>query len=173
MDEKGFAKLAIQTMAVFAAVLAIVGCANPGPVQVAPDTYLISRTDKGGVFGNASAMKASVIADADAFARSKGKVAVPVTSKEHPMHIGSFASFDYQFRLVDPDSPEARSATMPNTPDQVSEQRTSVTMDVEQPQQQAKPDVYAELMKLDDLRKRGIITDEEFEAQKSKVLAGK
>lgn len=153
-------------------MLALGACANPGPVQVGPDTYLISRTDKGGVFGNASAMKASVIADADAFARSKGKVAVPVSSKEQQMRIGSFASFDYQFRLVEPDSPEARDAQLPNIPDRVSEQRTSVTIDAQQPQQQVKPDVYAELMKLDDLRQRGIITDEEFEEQKRKVLSG-
>ena len=172
MDGKEFGRSARKALAVCAAALALAACANPGPVQVAPDTYLISRTDKGGVFGNASAMKASVIADADAFARSRGKVAVPVSSKEHPMHIGSFASFDYQFRLVDPNSPEARAATMPNTPDRVSEQRTSITVDMQQPQQQTKPDVYAELMKLDDLRKRGIITEEEFEAQKRKVLAG-
>lgn len=162
----------VWTLAFCAGFLALGACANPGPVQVGPDTYLISRTDKGGVFGNASAMKASVIADADAFARSKGKVAVPVSSKEQQLRIGSFASFDYQFRLVEPDSPEARGAELPNIPDRVLEQRTTVTFDVQQPQQDVKPDVYAELMKLDDLRQRGIITDEEFEEQKRKVLSG-
>jgi hypothetical protein len=30
--------------------------------------------------------------------------------------------------------------------------------------------VYAELVKLDDLRKKGIITEAEFEAQKKKLL---
>lgn len=34
-------------------------------------------------------------------------------------------------------------------------------------------DVYAELLKLDELRKRGILTDEEFEQQKAKLLGGK
>ena len=33
-------------------------------------------------------------------------------------------------------------------------------------------DVYAELLKLDDLLKKGILTQEEFDAQKKKVLAG-
>lgn len=32
------------------------------------------------------------------------------------------------------------------------------------------PDIYTELTKLDDLRKKGIITDEEFEAEKAKIL---
>jgi len=31
-------------------------------------------------------------------------------------------------------------------------------------------DVYSELLKLDDLRQKGILTDEEFEAQKKKLL---
>ena len=31
-------------------------------------------------------------------------------------------------------------------------------------------DVYSELMKLDDLRQKGILTDEEFAAQKKKLL---
>lgn len=34
----------------------------------------------------------------------------------------------------------------------------------------AEKDVYTELLKLDDLRKRGIITDAEFEDQKAKIL---
>ena len=172
MNKGLLAMSAFRALAICAALLMVVACANPGPVQIGPDTYFISRTDKGGVFGNASAMKASVIADADAFARSKGKVAVPISSKEQQMRIGSFASFDYQFRLVDPESIEARDAQLPNIPDQVSEQRSNVTIDVKRQPEDAKPDVYAELMKLDDLRQRGIITEEEFEAQKRKVLSG-
>ena len=35
------------------------------------------------------------------------------------------------------------------------------------------PDVYTELLKLDDLRKRGIITEAEFEVQKKKLLEGR
>jgi len=34
-------------------------------------------------------------------------------------------------------------------------------------------DVYSELLKLDDLRKRGILSDAEFEQQKDKLLGGK
>ena len=43
---------------------------------------MLPRTDKGGIFGNASAMKASVIQDANQFAASKGKVAIPLESRE-------------------------------------------------------------------------------------------
>ncbi len=34
-------------------------------------------------------------------------------------------------------------------------------------------DINPELVKLDDLRKRGILTDTEFDAQKKKLLEGK
>jgi hypothetical protein len=96
------------------------GCAsNPGVVELSPDTYLITKTDKGGVFGNASAMKANAINEANSFAQSKGKVAIPVSTHESPMGIGHFASFDYQFRLVDPKSPYARSTPLIQRPDVV------------------------------------------------------
>ncbi|WP_254461228.1 SHOCT domain-containing protein [Xanthomonas sacchari] len=35
----------------------------------------------------------------------------------------------------------------------------------------AQPDLYAELLKLDDLRKKGLLTDAEFQAQKAKLLS--
>ena len=34
-----------------------------------------------------------------------------------------------------------------------------------------KPDLYTELTKLDDLRKKGLITDAEFESEKQKLLS--
>jgi len=64
------------------AAVVVAGCVNPGIVQLSPDTYMLPRTDKGGIFGNASAMKASVIQDANQFAASKGKVAIPLESRE-------------------------------------------------------------------------------------------
>lgn len=50
-----------------------------------------------------------MIRDANRFAERQGKVAVPVAAKEHPMGIlADWASYDYQFKLVDKDSPESR-----------------------------------------------------------------
>lgn len=83
-------------------VLGLAGCVNPGVVQVSQNTYVIERTDKGGIFGNASAMKADVIKESQDFADSKGMVAVPVTVKESPLQVmRSFASISYTFKLVD------------------------------------------------------------------------
>ena len=106
--------------------------------------------------------------------RLKGKVAVMQHIQEMPMVVGrNFASIDYTFWVLDKSDADARRIRVQRDAD--------VKVDVEQhtpatsppaPSPIAKPDIYAELMTLDDLRKRGILTDAEFEAQKAKVLAG-
>lgn len=149
--------------------LIFAGCANPGVVQISPDTYFISRTDKGGVFGNASKMKAEVIREANEFAAKQGKVAIPLSTRETPMAIGQFASFDYQFRVVDKDDPEAKRTALVPRADIVVEKTEKISADVKTKEEHA-PDLYTELTKLDDLRKKGIITDAEFEAAKKKLL---
>lgn len=153
------------------AVACLAACANPGIVQLSPDTYMLSRTDKGGVFGNSAAMKAGVISDANAFAQSKGKVVIPLTTHETPMEVGrGFATFDYQFKLVDPESPEARSTVLLRGPDIVIEKNEKSDVRVKDTSDKPK-DLYSELLKLDDLHKKGILSDQEFEARKKKVLS--
>lgn len=165
----------IQLLVVAALTLPLFGCANPGVVKLSPDTYMISKQDHGGIFGNAGALKADVIREANAFAESQGKVAIPVTANEIPMGRGpgQFARFDYQFRVVDKNDPEARRTALLPRPDVVIDQTSRSTVDVRVKDQTDKPkDIYAELVKLDDLRKRGIISEAEFDAQKKKLLSG-
>lgn len=140
-------------------------------VQLAPDTYTISRTDHGGIFGNAGKMRTKVIQEANDFAASKGKVAVMKQIHEIPMVVAhNFASIEYTFWVLDKNDADARRISV--RPDNgvstnVVEQRPApagVTTT-------AKPDLYTELNKLDDLRKRGLLTDAEFEQQKQKLLA--
>lgn len=157
-------------------IAALSGCSNPGIVKLSPDTYMLSREAHGGIFASASALKAGVINDANAFAESQGKVAIPLSAKEIPMGTGpaQWASFEYQFRVVDKNDPEVRRTSLVPRPDVVIEKTEKITADVKTKDQTDRPkDVYAELVKLDDLRKRGILTDAEFEVQKKKLLEGK
>jgi Short C-terminal domain len=152
--------------------LSATGCQNPGIVQLSPDTYLLSRDDHGGMFGNKNRLKAGVIRDANAFAAKQGKVAIPISAKEHPMGIlGDWAAFEYQFRVVDKNDPEALRTALVQRADVVVEKTEKISADTrikdETPKQ---PDLYVELMKLDELRKKGLITDAEFETQKQKLL---
>ena len=166
----------------------LVGCANPGVVQVGGDLYLLSKQDHGGIFGSLPKLKADVINEANAFAASKGMTAIPVSFKEKPvgMKFADLASVEYQFRLVPPNSPQARGGslnadrqTLPVRPD-VSVQSTRTTSAVVEvrggtasSQSGTQKDLYTELLKLEDLRKRGLLTQAEFAEQKRKLLEAK
>ena len=141
------------------------GCSNPGIVKISQDTYMIYRTDRSGIFGNEARMKANVIQEAHAFAESQGIAAIPISYQSTPMRVGQFATFEYQFRIVDKNDPEAqRTSLVP---------RSEISVDLKFKDQSEKTkDVYTELIKLDDLRTKGIITEEEYEAQKKKLLSG-
>jgi S1-C subfamily serine protease len=100
----------IKLIILFAlASMFFVGCKNPGVVELSPGVYTLAREDHGGIFGNPSALKAGVIRDANAFAERQGKVAIPISTKAHPVGVlGDWASFEYVFKLVDTNSPEAQ-----------------------------------------------------------------
>jgi hypothetical protein len=124
-----------------ALLLVTIGCASsPGIVQLSPDTYIISKEDHGGIFGSLAKLKADTIREANEFARSQGKVAIPITTKETPMGIccGQWARFEYQFRVVNKDDPEARRASV-GTPT-ASTQTAEVDMDSSVPN----ADVYVD-----------------------------
>ena len=149
----------------------LAGCSNPGIVQLSPDTYMLTKQDHGGIFGNASKLKAEVIQEANVFAASQGKVAIPLATNERPMGSGpaQFASFEYQFRVVDKNDPEARRTSLVPRADVVIEKSEKISADVHTKEENT-PDLYTELTKLDDLRKKGIITEEEFAAQKKRLF---
>lgn len=163
----------VQLLCAMCLTAIVTACANPGIVKLSPDTYMLSRTDKGGIFGNASAMKADVIREANEFAAKQHKVAIPLSLNESPMIVGhSFASVEYQFRVVDESDPEAGRVNLVPRPNVVIEKTERTTVDVKT-KDDRQTDVYTELIKLDDLRKRGILSDAEFETQKKKLLNGK
>ena len=138
-------------------------------VKIGPDTYSISRIDHGGIFGNAGKMKTKVFKEAQDFAESQGKVAVARHIQESPMIVGrQFASIEYEFWVLDKNDADARRVTMQKEADQVSEQH--VRVDIKQNEVAPKKSLYDELIKLDDLRKRGLLTDAEFDMQKKKLL---
>jgi hypothetical protein len=156
-------------------------CMSSGIVTLSTDTYRLSRVDGGGRYADAAAMKASVIDDANAFARSRGKIAVPISTREETMRAGHLSTIDYDFRLVAPGESAPSPAPAAQQADGMTNPAGHGSTDGPAPSQtaelqpagkaEAKPDLYTELIKLDDLRKRGILTEEEFQALKAKLLA--
>ena len=161
-----------RTMLWATASLALVACAAAEIVPMGTDTYMISQTSAGGMFTNMGTLKSEVIQRANAFAEGKGKVAVPVAAKETPPAPGRMPNYEYQFRLVSKNDPRAAGGGLVKTPDIVVEncgQAPNVVVNTGSDPSKTK-ELYSELLKLDDLRKRGIITEAEFEAQKKKLL---
>ena len=151
------------------------GCFASNMVQLSPDTYMVRVEDHGGIFAfNRGKLKSSAIQQANDFAASKGKVAIPIAMDSHPVGVlGDWAAVEYQFRVVSNDDPEAQRTSLTPRPDAVIEINRNISVDIKSKDQSEKSkDVYTELIKLDDLRKKGIITDAEFEAQKKKLLNG-
>ena len=159
-----------QWLYLLVAVLCLNSCASSRIVRLSPDTYILSRSSAAGMFVNMSRLKGKVIQEANAFAESKGKIAICLSSNEvRPVH--GFPSFEYQFRVVEKDDPEARRTSLVPRPDIVIEKTEKISAEIQSEDiSENDLDLYTELMKLDNLRKRGLITDGEFEAEKQKLL---
>ena len=154
-------------------IIFLVGCSNPEIIKLSPDTYMLFREDHRGVFGSPSSLKAGVISDANKFAEKQGKVAIPISSHFKPMGIGpaQWAEFEYQFRVVNKNDPEVKRTSLTPKVNVVIEKKENSTADIKiEEKTKTTKDLYSELIKLDDLLKKGIITDKEFDARKKKIL---
>ena len=140
-----------KRISIFLLVIGLAACAPAPFIPVADDTYTVSQTTAGGMFKSMSSLRSDVISRANEFASSKGKSAIMVDERESPGWPGKMPSFTYTFRL----------AEIPKTSEKVANGSTAET-----------GDYYDKLLKLDDLRKKGIITNAEFDAQKAKILSG-
>jgi hypothetical protein len=154
------------------ATAALIGCAAPDPMMISPGVYMISRTSAAGsVMVNMAQLKADTIEAANKFAESRGKIAVAISLRdERP--VPGFPLVEYQFRLAEPGTVGDSTVTLKKDAN-LTIQRTDTVIvkpDPTTPRSQ-KADLYSELLKLEELRKRGLLTDEEFQAQKKKLLA--
>jgi hypothetical protein len=153
-----------------AALLASAAALSAEPIQISPNTYLITAISRAGVFANLSKLKVKVLQQANDFAKKKGLIAVPVSFQEREAGgPGQWPKIDYQFRLVAADDPAAANAILLPRADVVVESRQDTTGQ-DQAESANDSDLYTELTKLDDLRKRGLLTDAEFDVQKKKLL---
>ncbi len=149
------------------------GYVKPEVIPTGQNMYMLQATSQVVGWGDLGEMKAAVYREATAFAESKGKVIVPISTNEANTAWGKKAFFELRFKLADRDSPEALNVRMVPQPNVVIENREKVSAEIKtQDTTEKKKDVYAELIKLDDLRKKGIITDAEFEVQKKRILEG-
>jgi len=86
-----------------------------------------------------------------------------------PYVLANFPKAEIQFMCLDAKDPELNRPKLKKEADIAIE----IKQDIRTKGEPGKPkDVYTELLKLDDLRKKGIISEAEFEEQKRKLLSG-
>jgi hypothetical protein len=137
-------------------------------VQVSGDIYEIMDVDYRGIFGSEASLKERNVKQAVAFASERNKVAVPILARIHRVGImGDWAWFYYKFSLAAPDSPEA----IRKFADITVERDARLSEEFYRSRQKEGAVIaYDDLLKLEDLRKSGVITESEFQQQKTKIL---
>ena len=148
----------------------LVACTTTtGVVPIGQDTYMVGGSGKSpGGFSGAE-VKAAAFREATQFCASQGKKMQVVNTNERDMSFGVNATAEVQFMCLFDGDHELGRPKLQRTADQVIQVVPSAQPS--QPVQGQSKDTYAELIKLEDLRKRGILNDAEFEAQKKKLLS--
>ena len=144
---------------------ALLGWASAGStdstlVDMGDNTYSVTREAKTTFNRNTKAMRAEAEADAAKFCTSHGKqLKIVSVSEDRPFYTLGFCKVRIIFKALDAGDPALTAQPAPVLPE-VKLSRDAAPSG----------DYYTELLKLDDLRKRGILTDKEFEQQKKKIL---
>ena len=161
-----------------AVFLVFVGLAGPASAstsklfQMGGNTYSVTRTASSGFKRDVDVLQAEAEADAAKYCADQGKQLKVITVSTDLPHFGlGYASAKIIFKALDAGSPELTSnaATGP-APDSANAMGSATTPVAQVILQGAPGDLYTELLKLDDLRKRGLLTDKEFDAEKKKLL---
>jgi len=134
------------------------GCGTNMPVQKTGKTneYVINRDDKT-PFGSLSSVKTAVSADATTFCAAMNKKLLEKYSIDKERAVFVWPETTLYFECVDL-----------NTGAIVDGSQAKPANETRQSSK-----VYEDLLKLDGLRKNGVITEAEFESEKKKLLGGK
>ncbi|MFA5058760.1 MAG: SHOCT domain-containing protein [Opitutaceae bacterium] len=155
-------KTLVGLAAAFSLCLALMGCASASNItSLGNNTYSITRNATTAFSRDPEKLAAEARNEATKFCESQGKeMKVVSVSAGEPHFGGGYASAKIVFKALKPGDPALTSEPVPaESADRPAAAPASTT------------DLYAELTKLDELRQKGILTDEEFQAQKKKVLA--
>lgn len=158
-------------VAVFVCV-AWAGCTTTSEVMAATGgAYTVTKAGKTG-FTSLGSLRKDAYEDANEFAKSKGMIAEVISVNETPAGFARFPQIDLKFRLV---SAAVRDAGVraPSiaAQNQASHDAMGNTTQAETTVEFSKEkDFYAEMKKLGELKKDGLLTDEEFQREKQRLL---
>lgn len=165
-------------------ILLLAGCAiGSGIVTVGKDTYTLVQSGTTG-FTPLGVLKSRAYQEANAFAEKKSKVMEVISVNEIPAGFAKWPQVEVRFRLLDTNAivtGETRRVveTVSASSFDAQGRRTDTTKQVREivpigSQLDLAPEggLYLELKQLDELRKSGILTEEEFQTQKSGCWTG-
>lgn len=162
----------------------IAGCGSTGTVQMGQNMYSISKTSVACGFRDAGGVRADIYKEMGAFCERKALVPEVVSIEALDGVVGRrCASATVEFRCVT--AAAANTAPTGQRPDRDMNRDPSTAADrgqfgrkssdaikIQQDlRMQQSDDIYAELKKLKELLDSGIVTQEEFDARKRKILA--
>ena len=172
--------LKLSSMLIIAATV-LAGCAanleyakSQGITQVSPIVFEVFREDHRGIFGSESSLQNEVVSEANDFAEHQGLVAAPLEARQHRVGIlGDWAWCYYKFQLVskgDLKLGKKASELIFEADARMSNNFLNSKNAIAIAPTTAKKNPYDELLKLDELRQKGILTEEEFQTQKKRLL---
>jgi hypothetical protein len=151
-----------------ALAVSLAGCTSSGVIPIGQDTFMISKQSSTG-FHSAGSVKAEIYREGYAYCVSQGKEFQPISDRGVDGVVGvSYANAEIQFRCLSKGDPELSRPTMRPIPNIRIENDARDKKDI---RVQDSGDLYTELRKLKDLLDSKVITQEEFDAQKKKILA--
>jgi len=158
-------RLLVASALMFAAVTG--WCASKSNLAtLGENTYAITRTATTGFDRDVAKFKNEAEQDAAKFCADKGKVMKIISFTSDRPHLGGgYTWAKITFKALDAGDPGLQAAEA--TPAVVAppgETHVNSTFPT------YAGDLYTEILKLDDLRKRGLLTDKEFEQQKKRLL---
>lgn len=132
------------------------------PVPLGNNTYSLVRQAKNGFQRDTELLKSQAKEDAQIFCQNQGRqMKILELTAEKPWFAMGYATAKIVFQALSPNDPALNPsiATASASSESVPHAITNTT------------ELYNELMRLDELHKKGILTDDEFQSEKQKVLA--
>jgi len=145
---------------------------NPEIVSLGHDTYALTRWAETGFTRNTAKLKTQALEDAAAYCASLHKElkVLSTTTARPTVPLTGFARAKVVFKALDANDPELHTSVVE------SESGAPVSVPAAAPAlappapRSDTDGLYSDLMKLDDLRKRGLITEEQFQALRNKLV---
>ena len=162
----------LRAIVVTMVCVAITGCTTTSEVMAAAGgAYTVTKAGKSG-FTSVGSLRKDAYEQANEFAKSKGMIAEVISVNETPAGFARFPQVDLKFRLVTAAARDASvKAPAVAVQSQANHDAMGNTTQAETTVELAKEkDFYAEMKKLGELKKDGLLTEEEFQREKQRLL---